>query len=559
MDARSLSILAAPLKRKETMSKRPDPFRQFESDYPCVPDSPFVRSLRIDIASAYVGDGLFVPLVAESLREYADRLELGRMGQGANEQMTSDNGNVLTAVVTTNYDEDKPLNTVSKTEQNKVTDEQIESIMAGVTYHTYLVPGTTTTICVAILPSGYTITNGISSCVDPDNFNEQVGQEYAMQDATEKARDALWEMEGYVLMKALSQQPKPKPELLSKADSSIRAEQLVLGGLMLDNRAWGMLDAKLCADSFTKPAHQLIFQAMQYRAEHRMPFGVETLTDALSGTKTLEDAGGADYIEHLANTSPVTANINVYAGIVLARALKRSMADIEPKQADKSKPFEDRRHIMEAEPKPVVGSPINAEQSVLGALMLDSGAWDKLLGKLVDTDFSRVGHQLIFIAIQILASQNKRIDAITVSEKLDAAGKLDEVGGIGYLGAIAKNIPDADNIAAYADIVRDYSLKRQQAEKEKAHPTHINGLKYKPTAKRFPLYKSHKEVRAVQIQEISGTVIIPEGPYAAFTVSEQYLKKHDPKAGGYFVVYEGGYESFSPAGPFESGNTRVAE
>ena len=75
----------------------------------------------------------------------------------------------------------------------------------------------------------------------------------------------------------------------------------------------------------------------------------------------------------------------------------------------------------------------------------------------------------------------------------------------------------------------------------------------------MPKYKSHKEVWALKIKSVDATTVTPEDAgYAPFEVPEQYIAKHDPKAGGYYVVYEDGYQSFSPAEAFESGYTAAA-
>ena len=79
----------------------------------------------------------------------------------------------------------------------------------------------------------------------------------------------------------------------------------------------------------------------------------------------------------------------------------------------------------------------------------------------------------------------------------------------------------------------------------------------------MPRYQSHKKVWALKIKDIAfldggGASITPEeSGYAPFPVDEAYMLKHDPKIGGYYVQYEGGYQSFSPADAFEGGYTRV--
>ena len=85
----------------------------------------------------------------------------------------------------------------------KVTKEQIAAIMAGVTYHVYRVPDTTTTIAVAFDKDGFSLGVGMSACVDPENFDAELGKKYACEDAEKKSIAKLWELEGYRLAKSL--------------------------------------------------------------------------------------------------------------------------------------------------------------------------------------------------------------------------------------------------------------------------------------------------------------------------------------------------------------------
>lgn len=75
----------------------------------------------------------------------------------------------------------------------------------------------------------------------------------------------------------------------------------------------------------------------------------------------------------------------------------------------------------------------------------------------------------------------------------------------------------------------------------------------------MPKYRSHKEVRALKIKSIykETCIIVPEENYPTFMVSHEYIDKHKPEAGGYYVQYENGYESFSPAKAFEEGYTKI--
>ena len=107
---------------------------------------------------------------------------------------------------------------------------------------------------------------------------------------------------------------------------------------------------------------------------------------------------------------------------------------------------------------------IEAEQSVLGGLLLDNTAWEKIADLLVDADFYRADHRQIYRHISILIEDNKPADALTVAESLERSGKLEEVGGQAYIGSLAVNTPSAANIRRYAEIVRERSIMRKLAE-----------------------------------------------------------------------------------------------
>lgn len=104
---------------------------------------------------------------------------------------------------------------------------------------------------------------------------------------------------------------------------------------------------------------------------------------------------------------------------------------------------------------------IQAEQSVLGGLMLDNETWDKVADRVVEVDFYRKDHRLIFRTILDLAEKQDPFDVITLSEALEQSGELEEAGGLAYLGLLAKDTPSAANITAYAKIVRERSILRQ--------------------------------------------------------------------------------------------------
>ena len=104
---------------------------------------------------------------------------------------------------------------------------------------------------------------------------------------------------------------------------------------------------------------------------------------------------------------------------------------------------------------------IEAEQSVLGGLMLDNQAWDRISDQLNDSDFYRDEHKRIFRQIRNLLESARPADVVTVAEALDAAGDAERTGGLAYLGELAANTPSAANIKRYAEIVRERSVLRQ--------------------------------------------------------------------------------------------------
>jgi replicative DNA helicase len=104
---------------------------------------------------------------------------------------------------------------------------------------------------------------------------------------------------------------------------------------------------------------------------------------------------------------------------------------------------------------------IEAESSVLGGLLLDNGAWDRVGDLLVDNDFYRHEHKLIYAAIGALINASKPADVITVYEHLQNQGKSEGMGGLAYLNSLAQYVPSASNIRRYAEIVRERSILRK--------------------------------------------------------------------------------------------------
>ena len=104
---------------------------------------------------------------------------------------------------------------------------------------------------------------------------------------------------------------------------------------------------------------------------------------------------------------------------------------------------------------------IEGESSVLGGLLLDNTAWDRVGDILADSDFYRYEHRLIYAALGTLVNASKPADVITVFEHLQNQGKAEEMGGLGYLNSLAQYVPSASNIRRYAEIVRERAILRK--------------------------------------------------------------------------------------------------
>ncbi|HVQ06146.1 MAG TPA: DnaB-like helicase C-terminal domain-containing protein, partial [Burkholderiaceae bacterium] len=104
---------------------------------------------------------------------------------------------------------------------------------------------------------------------------------------------------------------------------------------------------------------------------------------------------------------------------------------------------------------------IEAEQSVLGGLLLDNLAWDRAADLLTESDFYRYEHRQIYAAISSLVGGGKPADVVTVNEHLQSLGRAEDCGGLVYLNALAQSVPSAANIRRYAEIVRERAVLRK--------------------------------------------------------------------------------------------------
>ena len=104
---------------------------------------------------------------------------------------------------------------------------------------------------------------------------------------------------------------------------------------------------------------------------------------------------------------------------------------------------------------------IEAEQSVIGSMLIDPESWDKVAEIVTESDFYNRSHQIIFTAILKLLSDSIPVDIITVSEELEKHNHLEDAGGLAYLGELAKNTPSSANVTAYAKIISERAVTRE--------------------------------------------------------------------------------------------------
>jgi len=104
---------------------------------------------------------------------------------------------------------------------------------------------------------------------------------------------------------------------------------------------------------------------------------------------------------------------------------------------------------------------IEAEQSVLGAVLLDNTAWERIADVVREEDFYRHDHRLIWLHLARLMNDNQPADVLTLHDALKSTAKLEQAGGLAYLNALASGTPSAANVRRYAEIVRDRAILRR--------------------------------------------------------------------------------------------------
>src|ERR671924_1140887 len=140
---------------------------------------------------------------------------------------------------------------------------------------------------------------------------------------------------------------------------------------------------------------------------------------------------------------------------------------------------------------------VEAEQSLLGALLLDNQAFDRVADLVTGDDFYRDDHRRIWRHIAKLIENNKPADVVTVSESIEASEDKDKTGGPSYLGALAQNTPSALNIRRYAELVRERAVQRRLAQVA----TDIAESALNPVGKEVSQLLDEAESRIFQIAE----------------------------------------------------------
>jgi replicative DNA helicase len=149
------------------------------------------------------------------------------------------------------------------------------------------------------------------------------------------------------------------------------------------------------------------------------------------------------------------------------------------------------------DPLRVPPSSIEAEQAVLGGLMLEADAFDRVADVLTEQDFYRPEHQLVFRAAQRLALLGQPCDVVTLSEDLVNEGELENAGGHAYLASLARDTPSAANIRSYGEIVRDRAVLRRMI----AVGTEIVGNAFEPEGRNARELVDEAERRVLEIAE----------------------------------------------------------
>lgn len=149
---------------------------------------------------------------------------------------------------------------------------------------------------------------------------------------------------------------------------------------------------------------------------------------------------------------------------------------------------------------------VEAEQAIIGGLMLENQVWDKISSKVAEEDFYRTEHRFLYRAIVTLANKSQPFDVVTLLDTLKSNNALDDAGGEAYLFELANNTPSVANVSAYAEIVREKSVQRQLI----SVATDIADSAYNPNGREVPELLDFAESKVFAIAEQTATNGSPE-------------------------------------------------
>ena len=164
------------------------------------------------------------------------------------------------------------------------------------------------------------------------------------------------------------------------------------------------------------------------------------------------------------------------------------------------------RHKKTADPLKRPPHSTEAEQAIIGGLMLENQVWDKVNTKVCEEDFYRTEHRILYRAILGLSNKSQPFDVVTLLDTLKSNNVLDDAGGEAYLFELANNTPSVANVSAYADIVREKSVQRQLI----AVATEIADLAYNPVGREVPELLDFAESKVFAIAEQTASDGSPE-------------------------------------------------